>query len=128
MKTTQFTIILCMTVLVFASGCVSPKPKQPLSASEGWRQLLAREYQKLDPAIKTDFQVYLGQLPLKERSQVTDSSIDYFANTNGQHAVHFEIGKPALFGKVFWAHVLIYDVDNRRVRVIKYRSDRAITI
>jgi hypothetical protein len=130
MKTIHFTCYLALTVLVFAFGCASKGKQDPLPASQGWKQLMAREYQKLDPAITTDYQAYLQRLPLTERSQVLDSSIHYFGNTNGQHAVSFEIGREAFIGlsEIIYNHVLIYDQSNRRIKEIKYRSRKRLLL
>jgi hypothetical protein len=126
MKFTQFTLSLFTSILVFCGGCITPP--DPLPASQGWRRLFAREYQKLDPAIAADYQKYIQELPLRERSQITEHSIHFFGNASGQHAVSFDIGKPALFGEVFWTHALIYDTNNKRIKVITRKTDRSVTI
>ena len=87
---------------------------------------MAREYQKLDPAITIDYRDYLRKQP----SQVTEESIHFFENTNGQHAVFFEVGRPPFIGfsEIIYAHVLVYDQSNKRIKVIKYRSSARLML
>lgn len=122
MKSTQFTIYLCMTVLVFASGCASPQPRDPLPASEGWRVLYDQDIRKLPQDIINDYQAYIQKLPRKERIQLTESSLHFSGNKNGQHAVSFDIKRPAFIGFTIWTYVLVYDKDNKRIKATQFKS------
>lgn len=94
-----------------ASGCTTPKPSpDPLT---GWRVLHSRDYEKLD-RITDDYHAYINSLPQNLRVGV--GPIDYLEGGTGQHAVRIEIG----VNGVDWGHVLIYDKENRRIKVIKY--------
>lgn len=127
MKEIRFTFCFCMAVFVFASGCISPR--NPLPRSEGWKSLiLGREIRTVPKEVMDDSQAYIQQLPAKERNQLTESSIHFFGDTSGQHAVSFDIGRPALFGEVIWTHVLIYDADHKCTKVIKRKTDRSLII
>jgi hypothetical protein len=125
MKTLYFAICLCTTVLAFASGCASPKPRDRLPVSEGWRRLLtAREIGTIPTEVIENYKAYIQKLPAKERNQLTEGSVHFFENPDGRHAVHFEIGRDAFIGvsEIIYAHVLVYDQSNKRVKVMKYRS------
>lgn len=99
---------------VLAAGCVAPKPApDPLV---GWKPLYGREYEKVDQAIRSDYQNYIGNLSPEEKSSV--GPIFLFEDGAGQRAARITI---ALNGTV-WRHILIYDKDNRRIKTIKYAS------
>ena len=91
-------------------------------------QLLARDYMRLDQKITDDYKDYISKLSDRERWQITDSSIHYFGNTNGQHAVAFDISRPPFIGiiETIWTHILIYDDTNQRIKVAKYKSGESL--
>lgn len=126
MKTVSSNLFAIIALLAISSGCISPR--NPLSRPEGWKLMREQDPRNLDPALVKDYQEYVNKLPRKERIQLSETSYHFFERTNGQHAVFFEIGRPAMFGEVIWAHVLIYDAKNKRVKAMKYRSDRSVTI
>jgi len=70
----------------------------------------------IDQAIEKDCHDYIQTLPPKERQFV--GPIDFFEDTSGQHAVEITIG----LNGTNWGHVLIYDKDGKRIKVIKYIS------
>jgi hypothetical protein len=121
MNITRFTI--CLTVVILAAGCMLTTPSHPLRASQGWN----RVYYQLNPAITADYQNYIQRLPQKDRRQLTESSIHFFENTNGQHAVLFEIGRKGVWGTVVWAHVLVYGADNKRMKTMHYKSRESMS-
>jgi hypothetical protein len=65
-------------------------------------------------AISDDYHDYISKLSPEERKYV--GPLQFFEDGAGQHAVEIEI---ALNG-TWWFHVLIYDKNNQRVKVIKY--------
>jgi len=65
-----------------------------------------------------DYQDYIQKLSFEERRSI--GVIHFLEDGTGQHAVRFEI---ALNG-TDWAHILIYDRENKRIKVIKYASGR----
>jgi hypothetical protein len=69
-----------------------------------------------DKVIASDYQSYLQNLPLEEKKHAVVGH--FFEDGTGRHAVRIEV---ALNG-TDWAHVLIYDRDDKRIKVIKYAS------
>ena len=67
-------------------------------------------------AITDDYKNYIQTLSPDEKK--TAGPIFYFEDGMGQHAVEIKIG---LNGTV-WEHVLIYDKDNKRIKMIKYSN------
>jgi hypothetical protein len=65
-------------------------------------------------AIETDSQDFIQRLPPKERPYASWGH--YYKDGTGQHAIEIQI---ALDG-TDWVYVLIYDKDNKRVKVYKY--------
>jgi len=126
MKNTQSTQRLLLLALVLVVGCIGPAHHaDPLPSTQGWRRLMGREYVNLDSKIVSDYRDYIQNLPAKERNQLTESSIHFFGNTNGQHAVMFETDRDGFLTKIVWAHVLIYDVNDARMKTMHYRSRRS---
>jgi len=67
----------------------------------------------LDKVVITDYNVYIGALLPAERVGVAD--VRSFADDTGQHAVAITVnGKDGS-----WMHVLVYDKQNKRLRVSK---------
>ena len=113
MKTTRFTLTILFAALICLTGCVSTK--DPVA---GWKVLLSRDYEKLDPAITNDYKDYIEKLSAEDRKYA--GPIWFFADGTGQHAVKIEIE----YDGNIWEHVLIYDKDNKRNRVVKYFGGR----
>ena len=66
-----------------------------------------------DKAIITDYNDYIKELPQAERERVAD--VRYFNDGTGQNAVAITVnGKDGA-----WMHVLVYDKQNKRLRVSK---------
>jgi hypothetical protein len=108
-------LALCATV-IFGCRCSSSKPTpDPLA---GWTMLLSHDYEKLDKSIVQDYQSYINQLPDGESKFI--GPIQFFKDGTGNHAVKIEI---ALDG-TDWAHILFYDKDNKRIKVIKFAIGR----
>ena len=106
-------IFLLLIAAAFSMvGCAVPKPApDPLA---GWRPLFSNEEQIVGDAIKSDYGNYIQKLSQSEKNGL--GPIFLFADETGQHAIKFQV---AVNG-VDWAHVIIYDRDNKRVKVIKY--------
>lgn len=71
---------------------------------------------QLDPAIAKDCNDYISHLP--EEDKKTASIEGYFKDGKGGHAVKIRVGTHG----PDWEHILIYDRQNRRIKVIKYLS------
>src|SRR5258706_13856376 len=111
MNALRSTYCLLMAILFFAAGCSTPKPgPNPLV---GWTLLPSRDPNKVDRAIRDDYQDYIQKLPVEERSHAGE--ILFFEDGTGRNAVSISI---PLNGN-WWEHVLIYDENNRRVQAIK---------
>lgn len=105
---------LMLAAFMWGVGCAAPKSTpDPLA---GWNLCISQDPNKLSSAINDDYQYYLQELPVVERTGV--GPVQFFVDGTGQHAVRIEI---ALNG-IDWAHVLIYDKENKRVKVLKFVS------
>lgn len=105
----RITTLVLLAALALCFGCsVFTHGSDPLA---GWNADTGGDS---DPAIKQDYQNYIAALPLKERNSV--GGFSFFRDETGKHAVRFETGVRS----TSWAHVLIYDKENRRIKVIKY--------
>ena len=85
----------------------------------GWKILFSRNYDNLNPAIKDDYNAYIKALPSDERNGV--GPIQFFEDGTGQHAVSITM----YVNGTDWCHVLIYDKDNKRIKIYKYISGHA---
>ena len=102
-----------LAAFIFATGCATMPQPDPLA---GWNVLLGHDSENLDKAITQDYQSYIAALPKRESKQICLTW--FLGDGRGDHAVKFEI---ALNG-TDWTHVLFYDKNNRRMKVIKYVS------
>ena len=97
--------------LIWIAGCATTKPiPDPLA---GWKH--ADNLGEPNETITKDYQAYIQQLPDDERFH---SPVFYFEDGTGQYAIAFQV---ALNGSN-WRHILIYDKNNNRIKVIKYFS------
>src|SRR5260370_777657 len=111
MKAFRSTCCLLLAVILFATGCWTRRPDpNPLV---GWKYTFSQDPDKLDKAIRDDYQDYIQHLPPEERK--FGESISLYEDESGRHAVTIEIN---LHG-TRWEHVLIYDQNNRRVQAVK---------
>jgi hypothetical protein len=106
------TFLILVTVFIWGAGCVAPKA-DPLT---GWRDLRRRDSEKLDQAIKDDYRDYIQKLLSKKTYFIDESNIAFYEDGTGQHAVRIEIPSNGTWRE----HVLIYDRDNKRIKVIRY--------
>ncbi len=114
MNITRFTFCILLAAILWIVGCAASKPgPDPLA---GWNVLFSQDEKKLDKAITVDYQGYIQKLSPEERYYVPGGSIWFYKDGNDQHAVRIEI---PLNGTT-WEHVLFYDKDNKRLKVIKY--------
>jgi hypothetical protein len=72
-------------------------------------------------AIEKDVQDYINHLPLKKREFVAYQ--EWFIDGKGQHAVRITIGSDG----TNWEHVLIYDKNDKRIKVFKYISGHSMS-
>ena len=78
----------------------------------GWQ----KDYGKADQSIVSDYQNYIQNLSPKERNNI--AYINFFEDGTRQHAIRITIE----LNDTNWRHILIYDKDNKRIKIIKYVS------
>ena len=67
-----------------------------------------------DQAILNDYQAYINDLAPKLKNGV--GPMQYLEDGSGQHAILIAIAQNG----TDWGHVLIYDKNNKRIKIIKY--------
>jgi hypothetical protein len=111
MNITRFAFYILLAASFYWTGCeMFASHTNPIA---GWQSSSLTNFGS-NKAISDDFQTYINRLPPKLRNGV--GPMQFYQDGTGQHAVMVEI---ALNG-TDWAHVLIYDKDNKRVKVYKY--------
>jgi len=110
MKITRFTIFfVLLAASVCWTGCeMFASHADPLA---GW--LAASK--NPDKIIEKDYQDYIQKLSPEERQS---PGLDCFEDGTGEYAVRITIG----LNGTNWRHVLIYDKDDKRIKIIKYVS------
>ena len=106
-------IFLLAAIFLSAFGCACWKPAPDPLAGFYIDAFQTADSNKL---IADDYKEYIQSLSLKRKDFV--GSVDFLESRTGQHAVDIKIG---INGK-WWEHILIYDKDNTRIKVIKYRN------
>ena len=71
---------------------------------------------KKNQTINADYQDYIEKLPPKVRNYV--GGVSFFQDGTGRHAVQVGVS----MNGTHWQHVLIYDENNKRLKVMKYVS------
>jgi hypothetical protein len=104
-----FIISIFIVVFLWVAGCTTTR-HDPLA---GWNFAGLAEIDA-NASITNDYHAYIEQLPPEERKGV--GPIQFYSNDTGGHAVRIEI---AMDG-TDWGHVLIYDRQNKRIKVVKY--------
>lgn len=104
----------CVAVIFVAlSSCSTPiRHSDPLA---NWSADLDHQPSQ---AIVDDYHAYIQSLPSRERRYA--GIIHFFRDGKGGHAITIEIP----LNNVRWRHVLIYDKEDKRIKVIKYASGR----
>lgn len=101
-----FVLALCVMVI---SGCsCSTTKSDPLAE---WQKY----YGKLDKSIVADYENYIQKLSPDERTYM--GPMFFYEDGTGQHAVRIETD---IGGKDCWYHILFYDKENKRIKVVKY--------
>jgi hypothetical protein len=98
-----------LAALVWVVGCATPNPLA------GWH-FSNLDNLRSNPAITADCHDYVQKLPSRQKGFI--DSVDYFEDGTGQHAVDIKI----VFNGTRWEHVLIYNKENKRIKVIKHKS------
>jgi hypothetical protein len=132
MKITRFALpILLSAMLVWTAGCgiFFPFPDwHPFSShtnplKEGWTfrpfpgfemPPYGHNTNRLDQAITDNYQDFLKKNNLSTVGAITG----FFEDGTGQHAIQFETG----INGTSWVYTLIYDKNNKRIKVMRYVS------
>ena len=113
MNIVRFTLCIFLTAFVWVAGCATPKPApDPLA---GWKSL---GFESPNKAITDDYQNYIQQHNMKGYA----GPIQFFEDGTGQRAVQFEAFEHNK--NASWQYALIYDKENKRIKVIKYGYSR----
>jgi hypothetical protein len=116
--TLQFEVNLtCYALLIvtlLGAGCASSN--QSANPLAGWGLQLNEQP---SPKIVNDYQAYIQGLPPKIRN-AAGGPFWYFKNGTGGQAIKIEIP----INNVFQEHLLIYNADGTRVKVIVYSGGR----
>lgn len=109
----KILVLACMAwVLV---GCTDKS--KILSSENGWKTCPAEQLSK---TISDDYRGFVNALPSDERALVDRANTFCYSNTNGKHAVRFEI---PLHGN--WTqHVVIYNKNDKRLKTFRYNRGR----
>jgi hypothetical protein len=114
-KVSRLAVYILMMVVICGPGCVSPTPvPDPLA---GWKVELNH---RPDQTIVKDYQDYIQETLSGKGYFIDENNIWFFKDGSGQHAIKIEIP----LNGVWREHVLIYDKDNKRIKVIKYAGGR----
>lgn len=114
----RFTLCLLLAILIWTAGCATQKP-DPLT---GWTFREFDEYlpirdqhhYSLDNAVTEDYQDFITRNKLNLLGAITG----FYEDGTGQHAVKI-VAFPPNQNSV-WHYALIYDKDNKRIKIIKY--------
>jgi hypothetical protein len=110
--TAPICVLMAFTAaaFIFLSGCeMFENHTDPVA---GWKNFYPNP--EPDAAIKKDYEDYMHNLP--PWSAQIDAQNFFYEDKTGQHAVKIEV---AVNG-TWWIHVLIYDQNDKRIKVIKY--------
>jgi|SRR6516162_9829643 hypothetical protein len=113
---TSLFLVACVCVI----GCSSVPPYPRGSASvgpnpvAGWAGCQSQDFGTLDKAIQDDYRDYVSSLTSNELMWMGPRGLS--EDGSGQHAITIHV---AWWG-TDWAHVLVYDKDNKRIRTVRY--------
>jgi hypothetical protein len=127
MSAARFMFGVFLASSIFWTGCRSGQVElfleHPINQTfarhsnpiEGWQEIYIG---RPDKAIEDDYRDYINKLPPKKRESAT--SIHSFEDGTGQHAVSIRVWLDGMWDGTEWVYVLIYDRNDKRVKVIKY--------
>jgi len=117
----RFTFCILLVASVLAAGCSCSATKPAADPLTGFHHADEADMDK-NKAITDDYKDYIQKLSRKEKQYL--GPILYFGDGTGQHAVQIETD---IGGKACWYHILFYDKDNKRTKVVKYFYGRYIS-
>ena len=107
----RFGFLVLFATLFWVVGCASPKPIPDPLVGFHVAVFFTPDSNK---TITDDYKAYIKTLSPEE--QKFAGPIEFFEDGTGQHAVLIHIG----INGTWWQHVLIYDKDNKRIKMVKY--------
>jgi hypothetical protein len=116
----RFGLILPMVLaaLVFVEGCAMfASHSNPVA---GWKRHFGLPYD--DNVINKDCQDFIQILPIEQRQSAVFGNC--YEDGTGRHAVQIEVRVEGLLSGIIWEYVLIYDQNDKRVKVVKYFGGR----
>jgi len=114
MSITRYISCVLLAALVWTIGCA--RTANPLA---GWKPCSSDDPVCSNQTIKDDYQDYIQKLPPKEKV-FFQGGISFYEDGAGRHAVKIET---PYYG-VWREHALIYDKDDRRIKVITYSGGK----
>jgi hypothetical protein len=122
--------ILCLFLAgaICGSGCSTYRDVQdPL---QGWKRWKGPELSRLDDPVRNDIADYIARLSPGWRASLGGNDIDFSQDGEGHYAAkfHVEIEHWYQLGAKIQEHILIYDENKKRERVIKYISGWRVDI
>ena len=114
-----FGLVLTLFALtIFGCSCSAQKPTpDPLA---GWQEEYLPE--PSDQILEKDYHDYIRNLPPGEQEFI--GPVFFFKDGTGQHAAQIEVD---IGGKDCWHHILFYDKENKRIKVVKYFYGRYVS-
>jgi len=107
-----FGLILALCMMVISGcSCSAPKATPTPDPLAGFHAASKNP----DKVIMDDYQNYIQKLSPEEKKYMGPTR--FFEDGTGQHALQIETD---INGKYIWYHILFYDKDNKRAKVIKY--------
>jgi hypothetical protein len=113
MNIIRVTSYILLLASVLASGCSCSATKPTPDPLAGWQIDFKTDP---SPAVQKDYQDYIQKLSPEDRYTATVDG--WLKDDTGQHAVKIRTGTHG----PDWEHILIYDKDDKRIKVIKYMS------
>jgi hypothetical protein len=127
MKIIRFIFCFLLAMFLCAFGCSSSKPTPDPLAGWTFRGFdyylppFQQHHYQLDKAITDDYQDFIAKNKLFLAGAVTG----FYEDGTGQRAVEFEAFPPG--ENTSWHYVLIYNKENKRIKLIKYGYDRRMS-
>ena len=109
-----FGITLAIFALII-SGCSCSTSRPDPLAGFHWSSLANLDNNQ---TITDDYKSYIQKLSPVEKQNLGPYPDSFFEDATGQHAVLITIG----INNQVWRHILFYDKNNKRIKVIKYVS------
>ena len=119
MNINRFVFYFLLTVTVCLTGCFTPMDSpvevfySHTNPVEGWKNLQFAKDPNPSPAIDKDYHDFINK---SVRGFILDTN--YLEDGKGQHAITIQAGRD----DTYWTYVLIYDRNDKRIKVKKYIS------